>query len=101
MLFGVAHAKSSRCSTRARTFKRTSLPPWTGCAFSIATAGSPTSIERDNQCRNFRCHLSRLELPLDSLRFWLDVEWGPKIAAHSCTAVNEMMTRGLGNRVKP
>ena len=27
----------------------------------------------------------------DSLRFWLDVEWDPKSASHSCISVNGMM----------
>ena len=38
--------------------------------------------------------------PISSLKFWLDVEWDPKSAAHSCTGVNGMMTRGLGESSK-
>ena len=44
--------------------------------------------------------MSRLELPLDLLRSWLDVESDPKSAAHSCIAVNGMTTRGLRSRLK-
>ena len=49
---------------------------------------------------SLRCCLSTLEIRFDLLTFWLDVEWDPKSAAHSCIAVNWMTTCGLGNRVK-
>ena len=100
MLSGVVHTNSLGCSTRARTLKWKSLPPLRGCTLSVATALGPTSIGRDNHCGNFQCQLSTLELPLDSLIFCLDVGLGSKSAAHYCTAVNGMMTRGVGNRIK-
>ena len=78
----------------------TSLPPSMGSEFLLETAETPTSLERDSQCGNSQCRPSKLETPLDLLRFWLDVEWDLKSAAHSCTAVNGMTTHGLGSRVK-